>query len=176
MISRDPTCGASVASSDDMPLLKRRSSPQHPPSETRLRTVAQSPISDLDGAMKRCGGDLGIIMLLRQIEQGVGAVERCASGLGATYVCDAWLDSCEQWLAGLCGNLVSAFSYPEGPERRISLELAAEESSMRLLMGLEREGKETVAVLRNLDGSAARAASELVARIDLADRMLHAWE
>lgn len=45
---------------------------------------------------------------------------------------------------------------------------------MRLLMGIERAGAETVAVLRNLDGNAARAANELVARIDLADRILHA--
>jgi hypothetical protein len=45
---------------------------------------------------------------------------------------------------------------------------------MRLLMGIERESVETVAMLRNLDGNAARAASELAERLLLADRVLHA--
>ena len=158
-----------------MPLLKRRLAPQHPHSETRLRTAPQQPsIADVDAALKRSGADDGgLLMVLREIEHGVAGVERCASALGAGYVCDTWLDSCDQWLAGVCSNLVSAFSYREGSQRSVTLELAAEESSMRLVMGLEREGKETVAVLRNLDGNAARAASDLAACIDLADRILH---
>ena len=156
-----------------MPLLKRRAAPQHPHSETRLRTTRRLSIDDVQNAVKRCGGnDGGIVSMLRLVEQGIAGVERCAMALGAGYVCDTWLESCEQWLAGLCANLVSAFSYPDGPKRRVTLELAAEESSMRLLMGLEREGKETVAVLRNLDGNAARTASDLAARIELADHQL----
>jgi len=133
-------------------------------------------IHEVDLAVRECGGsdDAGIVMVLKLIERATAEIERWSITLGAQHVCDSWLDACAQWVTGVSATLVSAFSYGEGPERRVSLALAAEESSMRLLMGLEREGNETVAVLRNLDGNAARAASELVARIDLADRILHA--
>jgi hypothetical protein len=133
-------------------------------------------VHEVDAAIQQHGGpdDAGIVMVLKLIETAASEVERFATVLGAQHVCDAWLDSCEQWVAGVSGTLVSAFSYAEGPERRVALALAAEESSMRLLMGVEREGRETVAVLRNLDSTAARAASELASRIDLADRILHA--
>ena len=120
------------------------------------------------------GSDAGIVMVMRLIERASSELEHWVETLGAQHVCDRWLDSCTQWVTGVCATVVSAFSYEDGPERRVSLELAAEESSMRLLMGVEREGTETVAMLRNLDGNAARAAAELVARIELADRILHA--
>ena len=144
-------------------------------SGARASDVAYS-VHEVGLAVESRGGmdDGGIVMVMQLIEQAAEDVERWAVTLGAQHVCDAWLEACRQWVAGVSATLVSAFSYDEGPERRVALELAAEESSMRLLMGLEREGKETVAVLRNLDGNAARAASELVARIDLADRILHA--
>ena len=133
-------------------------------------------IHEVDLAVRENGseGDSGLVMALRMIEGAAAIVERWATTLGAQHVCDPWLDSCAQWVAGVGSTLVSAFTYGDGPERRIALALAAEESSMRLLMGVEREGSETVAMLRNLDGNAARAASELVERIDVADRMLHA--
>ena len=133
-------------------------------------------VHELDLAIQENGraDDAGIVMVLKLIERATGDVERFATTLGAQHVCEAWLDSCSQWVAGVSATLVSAFSYAPGPERRVALQLAAEESSMRLLMGLDREGRETVAVLRNLDRNAARAASELAARIDLADRILHA--
>ena len=133
-------------------------------------------IHEVDLAVRERGsaGDAGLVMALRMIEGAAADVERWAETLGAQHVCDPWLDSCAQWIAGVGSTLVSAFSYDDGPERRVALALAAEESSMRLLMGVEREGSETVAMLRNLDGNAARAANELALRIDLADRVLHA--
>jgi hypothetical protein len=132
-------------------------------------------VHEVELALERVGGGTrgGLVEALKLIEQAAAEVERWSIVLGAQHICDTWLDSCGQWVTGVCATLVSAFSYVEGPERRVALELAAEESSMRLIMGLEREGKETVAMLRNLDGQAARAASELAARIDLADQLLH---
>ena len=133
-------------------------------------------VHEVDLAVQERGSrdDAGIVMVLRLIERASAELEGWAKLLGAQHVCDGWLDSCTQWVTGVGSTLVSAFSYEEGPERKIALALAAEESSMRLLMGVEREGTETIAVLRNLDRNAARAASELAARIDLADRILHA--
>jgi hypothetical protein len=133
-------------------------------------------VEEVELAVQQAGGqnEAGIVMVLKLVERAAREVERWSIVLGAQHVCDAWLDSCGQWVSGVSATLVSAFSYGEGPERRVALELAAEESSMRLLMGLEREGRETVAVLRNLDSNAARAASELAARIEMADRILHA--
>ena len=133
-------------------------------------------VHEVDLAVRESGtsADAGIVMAMRLIERACADLESWSTTLGAQHVCDRWLDACSQWVTGVCSTLVSAFSYSEGPERRTGLALAAEESSMRLLMGFEREGSETVAVLRNLDGNAAKAASELVARIDLADRILRA--
>jgi hypothetical protein len=161
---------------------KRDSRVNEPQSEMRLRvTVGRAAdvalaVHEVDFAVHERGGadDAGIVMVLKLIERACTELERWSTVLGAQHVCDPWLDACAQWVSGVGATLVSAFSYDEGPERRVALELAAEESSMRLLMGIERAGAETVAVLRNLDGNAARAANELVARIDLADRILHA--
>jgi hypothetical protein len=121
----------------------------------------------------RAGVDRGIVQWLRMVQRAAAEVEHRTRLLGADHVTKAWLEASLEWFLAVSGTLVSAFSY-EGAERGVALELAAEESSMRLLMGLEREGSEATSVLRNLDGGAARAAAELVARIDLADRMLHA--
>ncbi len=155
--------------------------PLGPQSETRMRIAGRGgdvsfAVQEVDLAVREHGGsdDAGIVMVLKLIERAAAEVDRWSVMLGAQHVCDPWLDSCAQWVNGVGSTLVSAFSYDEGPERQTALALAAEESSMRLLMGVEREGNETVAVLRNLDGNAARAASELVARIDLADRILRA--
>jgi len=132
-------------------------------------------VHEVDLAIRERGspGDAGLVMVLQLIETACGELEDWVKMLGAQHVCDAWLDSCAQWVAGVGSTLVSAFSYEDGAERQVSLALAAEESAMRRLMGLDREGAETIAVLRNLDGKAARAATELAARIDLADRLLH---
>jgi hypothetical protein len=153
-----------------------------PQSEMRIR-VAEGrghevafTIHEVDLAVREngCTDDARLVMALRMVEEAAAMVEKWATTLGAQHVCDPWLDSCAQWVAGVGSTLVSAFTYDDGPERRVALALAAEESSMRLLMGVEREGTETVAMLKNLDGNAARAASELSTRIELADRMLHA--
>jgi hypothetical protein len=154
----------------------------HPISEMRLRVAdgrnhdVSLTIHEVDLAIRERGGpdDAGIVMALRMIERACTDVERWGETLGAQHVVDPWLDSCAQWIAGIGSTLVSAFSYDDGRERRIALALAAEESSMRLLMGIDREGSETVAMLKNLDGNAARAANELAARIGLADRILAA--
>lgn len=152
-----------------------------PRSETRMRIGGRAgdiafAVQEVDIAVQARGtaSDTGIVMAFKLIERAVSELERWTITLGAHHICDPWLDACAQWVTGVSATLVSAFSYDDGAERRIGFELAAEESSMRLLMGVERGGMETVAVLRNLDGNAARAASELVARIDLADRILRA--
>ena len=133
-------------------------------------------VHEVDLAVRERGTtyDAGIVMVLRLVERASSELERWATTLGAQHVCDGWLDSCAQWVTGIGSTLVSAFSYEDGPERRIALALAAEESQMRLLMGVAREGAETIAVLKNLDRNAARAATELASRIDLADRVLQA--
>jgi hypothetical protein len=154
----------------------------HPISEMRLRVSGgrnhdvSLTIHEVDLAVRERGGpdDASIVMVLRLIETGCNDVERHAEMLGAQHVVDPWLDSCAQWIAGIGATLVSAFTYDDGRERRIALSLASEESSMRLLMGVEREGAETVAMLKNLDGNAARVARDLVSRIELADRILRA--
>ncbi len=152
-----------------------------PRSETRIRVSGRHgdiafAVQEVDWAVRERGSqdDAGIVMALNLIERGVAEVESRVITLGAQHVADPWLDKCAQWVAGVSATLVSAFSYDDDRERYIGFELAAEESSMRLLMGIEREGSETVSMLRNLDCNAARAASELVARIDLADRILRA--
>ncbi len=117
--------------------------------------------------------DTGIVTTLALVERAAADVEKWTRDLGCPHVTRTWLEACAEWMTGVASALACAFAY-EGAQRRVALELAAEESSMRLLMGVEREGAETVAILRNLDGGAARAATELAARIDLADRMLHA--
>lgn len=93
--------------------------------------------------------------VLRPVEKAVGEVERWAIVLGAQHVCDPWLDSCTQWIDDV-------------KERR--------PGALELTAWLGREGRETVAVLRNLDGNAAKAAGELVSRIEAADRILHLQE
>lgn len=113
-----------------------------------------------------------LMTYLRAVQRAAADVEARVEDLGASYVTRAWLTACVEWFAAVTSTLTAAFSY-EGSERQVALELAAEESSMRLLMRLEREGSETVNVLRNLDGNAARAASELASMIDLTDRALH---
>ena len=147
-------------------------------SETRLRTpygctAEMAEAADAVELAARDRADHGIVLWLRLVQRAASEVERRTRLLGADHVTKAWLEASLDWMLVVSGALVSAFSY-DGAERRVALELAAEESSMRLLMGLEREGSEAVSVLRNLDGGAARAAAELVARVDLADRMLHA--
>ena len=154
----------------------------HPRSQTRMK-VASGRVGDVSLALDevqyavRTRGtpdDAGILMALRLVEGACADLERWSTTLGAQHVCDAWLDSCAKWASGIGETLVSAFSYDDGPERRIALALAAEESSMRLLMGVEREGKETIAMLKNLDRNAAESARELASRIELADRILQA--
>jgi len=132
-------------------------------------------VSAVELAIQRHGSsaDSGILTSLRMVERASSDLERWTRTLGAGHVTEAWLEKCGDWLTAVSETLQAAFSY-EGAERQVALELAAEESSTRLLTGLEREGTEAVAILRNLDGNAARAAAELVARVDLADRMLHA--
>ncbi len=158
------------------------SAPPHPKSETRLR-VAVGRVGDVslavyevDLAVRERGtaDDDGLVMVMRLIERATAELDHWVTTLGAQHVCDAWLDACAQWVMGVGSTLVSAFSYDQGPERRVGLSLAAEESAMRLLMGLDRQGTETIAMLKNLDSNAARAAGELAARIELADRILHA--
>jgi hypothetical protein len=149
-----------------------------PRSETRLRTpygctAEMAEAADAVELATRDVADRGIVLWLRMVQRAAAEVEHRTRLLGADHVTKAWLEASLDWMLVVSGALVSAFSY-EGTERRVALELAAEESSMRLLMGLEREGTEAASVLRNLDSGAARAAAELVARIDLADRMLHA--
>jgi hypothetical protein len=156
--------------------------PSHPKSETRLRVAVgragdvSLAVYEVDLAVRERGasGDDGVVMVMRLIERASAELEHWSTTLGAQHVCDAWLDACAQWVLGVGSTLVSAFSYDEGPERHVALQLAAEESAMRLLMGLDRQGQETIAMLKNLDGNAARAATELAARIELADRILHA--
>ncbi len=133
-------------------------------------------VYEVDLAVRERGttSDDGIVMVLRLIERASAELEHWSTTLGAQHVCDTWLDACAQWVMGVGATLVSAFSYEDGPERRVGLQLAAEESAMRLLMGLDRQGSETIAMLKNLDGNAARAASELASRLELADRILHA--
>jgi hypothetical protein len=152
-----------------------------PRSETRLRTVLGCEadmalaVSAIEVAIQRRGtsADNGILTSLRMVERATIDLERWTRTLGASHVTEPWLEKCTDWLTAVSETLQAALSY-EGAERDMALELAAEESSTRLLMGLEREGTEAVAMLRNLDSGAARAAAELVARVDLADRMLHA--
>ncbi len=154
---------------------------ERPQSEMRLRVAdgrnheVELTIHEVELAIREHGtaDDVGLLMALRLVDGAATELERWGETLGAQHVVDPWLDSCAQWIAGVGATIVSAFMYEDGPERRVALALAAEESSMRLLMGVDREGKETVAMLRNLDGSAARAASELAERLDLADRVLH---
>ena len=154
----------------------------HPRSQTRMK-IASERVGDVSLALdeiqyavrtRDTPDDAGILMALRLVEGACADLERWAITLGAQHVCDAWLDSCAKWASGIGETLVSAFSYDDGPERRIALALAAEESSMRLLMGVEREGKETTAMLKNLDRNAAESARELASRIELADRILQA--
>jgi hypothetical protein len=152
-----------------------------PRSETRLRTVLGCEadmalaVSSVETIIRRRGtsADNGNLTSLRMVERATTDLERWTRTLGAGHVTQPWLEKCTDWLTAVSETLQGAFSY-EGKERHVSLQLAAEESSTRLLMGLEREGTEAVAILRNLDSGAARAAAELAARIDLADRMLHA--
>jgi len=149
-----------------------------PRSETRLRTpygctTEMAEAADAVELATRDGADRGIVLWLRMVQRAASDVEQRTRLLGADHVTKAWLEASLDWLSTVSGALVSAFSY-EGAERHVALELAAEESSMRLMMGLEREGAEAASILRNLDSGAARAAAELAARIDLADRMLHA--
>lgn len=147
-------------------------------SQTRLRTPygCTTEMAEAVDAVERAsrdGTDRGVVLWLRLVQRAAADVEERTRLLGADHVTWVWLEASLDWMLVVSHTLVSALSY-DGAERRVALELAAEESSMRLSMGLEREGREAASVLRNLDGGAASAATELGARIDLADRMLHA--
>ncbi|CAN5535811.1 hypothetical protein BH09MYX1_BH09MYX1_41150 [soil metagenome] len=145
-------------------------------SQTRLRVPIRyasemgTDIAEL--AVAVAAEDRDVVTYLRAVRAAAADVAERAEDLGATHITRAWLQACVEWLGGVTSNLVAAFSY-ECDEREVAIELAAEESSMKLLMGLEREGIETVSFLRNLDSNAARAAADLVATIDVADRVLH---
>ncbi len=156
---------------------------EHPHSEVRLRpkTGRDGDLSltlyEIDLAIHEHGapGDEEIAWAMRAVEEARALLDQWVVALGAQHVCAEWLETCADWIGGVGATIVSAFCwYPGGKERKLALELAAEESTMRISMGIEREGMETVSVLRNLDGNAARAAFELTARIDLADRVLRA--
>lgn len=149
--------------------------PLAPRSEMRLRAPSSYAIEMahavalLDRALPPEERD--VIAYLQAVQLATADVEERAEDLGAVHVTRAWLQACVEWLDGVTQTLSSAYAYA-GDERRTALDLAAEESSMRLVMRLEREAAETVSVLRNLDANASRAAAELAATIDLADRML----
>ncbi len=110
---------------------------------------------------------------LRMVESATSDVERWSRVLGASHVTRSWVESCSDWMITVVDSLTAALSY-SSVERNLALELTAEESAMRYETRLEREGAEAVAMLRNLDKGAAASARELVARMDLANRMLRA--
>ncbi len=114
-----------------------------------------------------------VLPWLRMVESATSDVERWARVLGASHVTSSWVESCSDWMRAVVESLTTALSY-SNTERNLALELASEESSMRYETRLEREGSEAVAMLRNLDKGAAESARELVARMDLANRMLRA--
>jgi hypothetical protein len=114
-----------------------------------------------------------VVPWLRMVESATSDVERWARVLGAAHVTSSWVETCSDWMAAVVESLTVALSY-SSVERNLALELAAEESAMRLETSLEREGADAVAMLRNLDKGAADCAKELVARLDLANRMLRA--
>jgi hypothetical protein len=126
------------------------------------RLTARIPLDERD-----------VVPFLEAVVSATATVEERIEDIGAMPVTRAWLLACGEWLDAIATSLANAYEHP-APERRVALELVAEESSMRLLMRLERESLETVSMLRNLDGTAARAAQDLAAAIELADRMLHA--
>jgi hypothetical protein len=131
--------------------------------ETAIRMVPASDIGPLRG----------MVPLLRMVEMATCDVERWTRVLGATHVTHSWLEACTDWMTAITDTLVSSLAYV-GIERTMAVELAAEESQMRLSTRLEREGADAVAMLKNLDRGASLAAQELVARMDLVDRTLHA--
>ncbi len=114
-----------------------------------------------------------IVTFLEAVTQATTVVEERIEDIGALHVTRTWLVACGEWLDAVTHSLTTAYGYA-GDERRVALELVAEESSMRLLMRLERESAETATILKTLDATAARAAEDLAATMELADRMLHA--
>ena len=172
---------AGLAYDSEHPVDEELATPSRPRSETRIRThygcssEMAHTVESLDAWLRSRAdrGDAGIVTWLRMVQIAAADVERWSRALGAHHVTESWLEALVDWMSGVSDTLTSAYAY-EGAQRRMALELVAEESSMRLMMRLEREGAEAVAMLRVLDRNASHAASELVARVDLADRMLHA--
>lgn len=85
---------------------------------------------------------------------------------------DAVLDSTAGWAVAVARAIASALAYRAPQQRRTAMELASEESAMRLLMSVEpaRIDAKTSA----MDPDLREALSQLEARVEVVDRMLHA--
>lgn len=84
---------------------------------------------------------------------------------------DALLEATSDWGLAVARAIASALAYRTPHQRRTAMELAAEESAMRLIMTVEPARAEAS---RTSDLRLRNALTDLATRVDVADRMLHA--
>jgi hypothetical protein len=121
--------------------------------------------------------DVRLATALRWVLQALAEAE--AARVGAPAAVDELLDATTGWGMAVARTISSALAYRTPQQRRTAMELAAEESAMRLIMSVEPARAEASAALTRTaqDAETMRlrsAVNDLGARVDVADRMLHA--
>ena len=133
-------------------------------------------IDDVEALVIRTREDARLATTLRRVERCVIEAECAHTTVGGRRI-DALLDANVAWAVAVARAISSALAYRTPQQRRTAMELASEESSMRLLMSVEPARLEARADLVSDDmdtETLRRALGELDTRIDVTDRMLHA--
>lgn len=123
-------------------------------------------------------GDPRLVALLRWVQQSLGDAESASVMGGRPPAAMELLDSVATWGVAVSGAIASALAYRTPSQRRTAMALAAEESSMRITMRVEPAVAMADAAARDVPGddgaSLRRALADLAARVEIADRVLHA--
>lgn len=142
----------------------------------RVADLARA-IDEVDVLLVRTHEDIRLGQSLRWVLQALAEAE--AAHVGDPAAVGLLLEATSGWGMAVARAIASALAYRTPQQRRTAMELAAEESAMRLIMSVEPARVEaTLALARSGNDEEAhrlrRAVIDLGARVDVADRMLQA--
>lgn len=156
------------------------------PSGLRIRPGQSLPrMSDLDASIDAVEArvlstrdDRRLVAVLRWVQQSLTDAESASVLGGSAPATMEMLESITSWGLAVSAAIASALAYRTPAQRRTAMALAAEESAMRIVMSVEPARIEAAAAARGVEGddgiSLRRALADLAARVEVADRMLHA--
>jgi hypothetical protein len=125
-------------------------------------------IDEVEVLLVRTREDVRLATALRWVLQALAEAESAC--VEAPEV-DALLGATSDWGLAVARAISSALAYRTPQQRRTAMELAAEESAMRLIMSVEPA---RIDAARTQDMRLRSAIVDLSTRVDVADRMLHA--